>query len=180
MTDAGASAPVIRIADKGMRAPVEIRGERIGFGTSQRPESLAWATIEIYRLADDGYFTHRAGYSRVYHTADTACRTRNGDQKGDPATVDDLPDDAEPCPRCKPDPPVDLDDGQAVRYEFPRHTFDACDTPEMVVERLTVIRHRDRTKSVRYSQPVKDALRDAAFRDAAFARMGSNGSVHIN
>lgn len=178
MSEASADVPVTRIEGRGLRAPVEIRGWRIGHGSSRRTESLAWAEVSIYKLEDGGYLTHRAGYSLVYHRADTHCRTRNGDQKGDPATVDDLPDDADPCVKCRPPYPQNLEDGEAIRYEFPRHTFDACETPEQVIDRLTVIRHRDGTRSVRYSQPVQDALRQAGASDSAFTR--ATGTVHIS
>jgi hypothetical protein len=168
MTEASASAPEIRIFDKGMRAPVVIRGERIGFGTSERDESLAWAEIEVYRLDAGGYLAHRIGRSLVYHRADTWCRTRSGGQPGDPATVDDLPDEAEPCEDCKPKDPQRLGDTEEIRYEFPRHTFDGCPTPEKLIEALTVIRGRDGSPpSIRFSYPVKTALRMAAERDEA-------------
>ncbi|HET9118325.1 MAG TPA: hypothetical protein VFN75_09695 [Pseudonocardiaceae bacterium] len=165
-----AEAGTVRIEDKGMIRPVEIRGRRIGFGTSRRPDSLAWAEIEVYKLDDGGYTAHRAGYSLTYHTADTRCLTRDGDQRGDEATVDDLPDDAEPCLRCRPEPPEYLPDGARIRYEFPRHTFDNCATPEDVEQRLTVFRSREGGQSVRYSKPVRDALRQAAQNDPAFRR----------
>lgn len=160
----------VTIADKGMIKPVEIHGARIGHGSSRRPDSLAWAEIEIYKLDDGGYMTHRAGYSLTYHTKNTRCMTRDNDQRGEPATVDDLPDDAEPCLRCRPEPPEYLPDAAEIRYEFPRHTFDSCATPEMVEEALTVIHHRDHGRSVRYSKPVRDALREAQRNDPAFMR----------
>jgi len=163
-------ADTVLIADKGMIKPVEINGVRIGHGTSRRPDSLAWAEIEIYKLRDGGYMTHRIGMSLTYHTAGTRCVTRDGDQRGDVATIDDLPDDAEPCLRCRPEPPEYLPERAVIRYEFPRHTFDNCATPEEVVERLTVIHHRDHGRSVRYSKPVRDALREAALNDPAFSR----------
>jgi hypothetical protein len=165
-----AEAGTVLITDKGMLKPVEIHGRRIGFGTSRREDSLAWAEIEIYKLNDGGYMTHRAGYSLTYHTADTKCMTRNGDQKGEPATVDDLPDEAEPCQRCRPEQPEYLANDAEIRFEFPRHTFDNCEDPGQVEERLTVIHHRDHGTSVRYSKPVRDAIAEARRNDTAFRR----------
>lgn len=176
MTEASASVPVIRIADKGMRAPVEIRGTRIGFGTSEEQEKLAWAEVEIYRLEAGGYLTHRIGYSLKYHTEHTNCKVARGQQKGDPATVDDLPDDAVPCEICRPAPPEYLGDDEAIRYEFPRHRFDGCETPAQVESRLTWYRNKDGTKSVSYSQPVRDALEQAAANDENFRQAGIDGS----
>jgi hypothetical protein len=159
------------IFDRGMRSPVEITGDRIGHGSSRRSGSPAWAEVEVYKLADSGYLVHRTGVSLVYHTPGTACTTRDERQRGEPAGVDDLPDDAEPCPKCRPPYPRELPDGPAtVRYEFPRHAFDGCDTPERVAEKLTVIRHRDKTQSVQFSQPVNDCLEECARNDAGFAK----------
>jgi hypothetical protein len=166
MTEAGPGVPVIRIYDKGMPQPVEIHGTRIGFGTSERDDSLKWAEIEIYRQGEGGYMVHRLGYSLVYHRADTWCRTAAGSQPGHPATVDDLPDEASPCRDCKPPAPQRLADDEAIRYEYPRHTFDSCKDAREVVASLTVVRHRDGTPpSIRFSGPVQAALREAAEQD---------------
>ncbi len=159
------------IFDKGMRSKVEITGTLIGHGSSRREGSPAWAEVEIWRLDGGGYLVHRTGWSLVYHTRDTSCETRDRRQRGDPAGVADLPDDAEPCPKCRPEYPEDLPDGDGViRFEFPRHSFDGCDTPEQVAEKLTVIRHRDKTRSVQFSQPVNDCLEECARNDAGFAK----------
>jgi len=165
----------VRVFDKGMKAPVEIVGTRIGFGTSRRDDSAAWAEIRVYALEAGGYLLHRTGYSLVYHTARTTCVTREQRQRGEPASVDDLPDDAEPCPKCRPRDPQDLPDGDGViRYEFPRHTFDKCDTPQQVVEKLTVIRNRDGSiHTMKNSQPVSDCLDQCAHNDQAFAAFAS-------
>lgn len=158
------------IWDKGMLAPVEITGPRIGFGTSERDESVSWAEIEIYKLSG-GYMVHRAGMSLIYHTRDTRCTTRERVQKGKPASVDDLPDEAVPCEQCRPAQPEYLPEGEGViRFEFPRHTFEECKAADQVVERLTVIRHRDGTRTVQYSQPVLDAIEEAANSDPAFEK----------
>ena len=174
-----ASVP-IRLFDRGMRAPVEISGKRIGFGTSRNDDRLAWAEIEIYKLDDGGYITHRAGYSDVYHRLDTHCMTRSREQRGEPVRASELPSTAEPCERCRPPWPDELAGDTQVRWELPRHIFDSCTDPAQVVERLTVIRNPDRTKSVRYSLPVKDALRQADTEDPDFTRAGlDGGAVHI-
>jgi len=160
----------VEIHDKGMRQPVIITGALIGHGSSRREGSPAWAEVEVWKLEDGtGYLVHRTGCSLVYHRADTKCAVRGGRQRGAPAGVDDLPDDAVPCEECQPDYPRDLPDGDAtVRYEFPRHAFDQCDSPERVAERLTVIRNRDGTRVVQSSQPVNDCLAQCARSDPAF------------
>lgn len=162
----------VRIYDKGMRSPVVITGSRIGHGTSRRQGSPAWAEVEVWKLdGGEGYLVHRTGCSLVYHRTDTECETRDHRQRGDVAGVDDLPDDAEPCPKCRPPYPEALPDGPStIRYEFPRHAFDGCDTPEQVAEKLTVIRHRDKTRSVQFSQPVNDCLTECAANDPGFEK----------
>lgn len=175
MTEASAGNGVVRLQDLGMRAPVEIHGIRIGFGTSKTDEKEAWAEIEIYKLHDGGYMAHRAGYSDIYHTMSTRCETRSRDQKGEPVRASQLPRTALPCERCRPPWPEKLRPDDEVRWELPRHIFDSCNDPVQVVERLTVIRNnRDKTKSVRYSRPVRDALREAASVDPEFAAMSEN------
>lgn len=131
-----------------------------------------WVEFEVYAMADGSWLVHRIGHSNVYHRIDTLCTTRTGKPSGDPATVDQLPDEAMPCPVCKPDYPDELPDGpDAVRYEFARHTWDGCPTPELVAEKLTTIRSRDGTVTVRISDPVADLLRQLASRYPQFRQL---------
>lgn len=130
-----------------------------------------WVEFELYLLSNGSWLVHRAGCSNVYHRADTRCTTRNGRQSGDPATVDDLPDAAVPCPRCKPPGPESLRDDEPVRYEFPRHTWDECPTAQIVREKLTTIRSRDGSVSTVTSDPVDKLLRSAASYHREFAEL---------
>jgi hypothetical protein len=165
------AAPVV-IKDSGMRAAVTIYGRRIGFGTSRNEEDpVKWAEIEIYACEDGTFTVHRAGYSNVYHTADTRCLTREGRQRGRPARLDDLPDDAVPCTVCAPPYPDELGDDDEIRYEVPRHTFAQCENQVNCLDKLTVIRHRDGSRTVQVSRPVRDALREAAQHDPGFRRI---------
>jgi hypothetical protein len=161
----------VTIFDKGMRSPVEIAGTRIGHGSSRREDSAAWSDVSVWKLDGGGFLIHRTGWSLVYHRKDTGCMTRDGRQRGTLAGVDELPDDAVPCLVCNPEDPEHLPDGpDTIRYEYPRHTFDGCDTPEKAVEKLTVVRHRDKTMSVQFSQPVTDALEECAVNDPLFGK----------
>lgn len=122
-----------------------------------------WFTLELYALDTGEWLIHRTGMSNVYHTADTKCRTRGGWQSGDPAGVDNLPDDAVPCQVCRPPYPQDLPEGkETVRFEFPRHTWDKCQTPEQVREKLTTARSASGSEAVFLSAPVNELLRGAA------------------
>jgi hypothetical protein len=133
-----------------------------------------WVEFELYALADGSWLIHRIGKSNIYHRADTLCTTRTGRQSGEPAGVDDLPDEAMPCPRCHPPFPEDLPEGAGtVRYEYPRHTWDECPTPELVREKLTTIRSRDGSVTTYLSDPVADLLRQAAARYPEFTDVAS-------
>lgn len=160
----------VRIFEKGMKAPVDIAGAVIGRGTSRSDSRDRWAEVEVWKLEGGSYLAHRTGRSLVYHRADTSCTTRDRRPRGDYASVDDLPDDAMPCPECSPPFPEDLPDGQyACRFEFPRHSFDVCEDAAAVVHKLTLNRRRDGTTTFEYSQPVTDALAECARNDPAFA-----------
>jgi hypothetical protein len=122
-----------------------------------------WVSMELYLLDDGTWLAHRTGWSVIYHRRDTFCVTRTGRKSGDLASVDDLPDDAMPCPDCQPLPPRDLPDGPGtVRFEFPRHSWDHCPTPVLIKQRLTTVRSRDGGVSEFTSEPVSKLLRNAA------------------
>ena len=122
-----------------------------------------WFTVELYAMDDGTWLAHRTGWSVIYHTRNTRCTTRGSRQRGEPASVDDLPDDADPCPECNPPYPEDLPDGKGViRFEFPRHSWDQCPTPHAVKLKLTTARSKDGSVSEFMSDPVDRLLRSAA------------------
>lgn len=133
-----------------------------------------WVEFEVYRERSGSWLVHRIGMSNIYHRIGTLCTTRTGRPSGDLASLDQLPDDAMPCPRCEPPWPEDLPDGPGtVRFEFPRHTWDECPTPQLVREKLTTIRSRDGTETVRLSDPVADLLSRLAARYPEFEDVAS-------
>lgn len=164
---------------KGRFRDTEIDGVLVAPKVStRRPGSPRWFELELYQLASGKFLVHRASYSLIYHHPNTACTVKTGRQRGDPiSSLDELPDDAEPCTQCRPPWPEKIADmadaGQLmpVRYEFPRHTFDECATPADVVDNLITIRNRDGTVHTFTSAPVEQLLegaaRNPAFRDAA-------------
>lgn len=131
------------IMDKVHRKRTVISGRRIAMASTRNPRSLRWVLIGIYALDSGGWLLYRDSHSRVYHREDTACMIRGGRQAGHPATIDDLPDDAEPCGICHPSAPEDLEEAAdhgdmiTVRYEWPRPRFNRCATPGMVGEVLS-------------------------------------------
>lgn len=142
----------------------EIDGKVIGeAGTN--PSKLRWMQITLYRLASGGLLLHRVGYSKVYHDNTGRCRTLQGRVSGSPATVEDLPDDAEPCEKCQPAEPEYLGDSESIKFEFPRHTFDSCDTAQDVEDKLAP---RDGKEM---SEPSQNVLDQAARNDPEFAAL---------
>lgn len=132
-----------------------------------------WMELRIYRL-DPGqegkYLAWRVAKSYIYHTGDTACRTRSGAKPGRLGTVANLPDDAEPCDECNPLFPDELPDDVRVRVEVDRNTINRADSAQQLVDALT--HYRDRASGqwvVRVSEPVEYVIEQAARRDPAFA-----------
>lgn len=130
--------------------PTEIIGERIAVSTTRERDDrgrwpLRWNDQALFELAESGrWCLYRVGMSRVYHADPTGCTVRRpaNQMSGEPATVDDLPDDAVPCPRCRPPYPAQLADAAdagdmiPVRFEVPRPSLFTVDTPAKVVDRL--------------------------------------------
>lgn len=122
-----------------------------------------WMEITLYRLDSGLLLLHRVSYSRVYHDNTGRCRTTAGRVSGSPATVDDLPDDAEPCLTCEPADPEYLGDTETIKFEYPRHTFDNCASPDDVEARLV------NPRTGRMSEPSKSVLDQARQNDKEFA-----------
>lgn len=154
----------VTIFDNGVRRTWD--GELIAQTRSNGP--LRWAEFYLYVLPAGGFVVHRVGASRVYHTKDTRCVLSSGGQMGEPSSLDELPDDAEPCWNCKPPSPLLLPDGAVVRFEQKRHTVRECEDPEDVVK--TLISYREGNRRVtRMSGPVRELLRQAARSVPEFA-----------
>jgi len=151
----------------------EWEGELIAQVSTRRPGRARWLSMHLYRLGSGGYLLHRAGHSTVYHKAAGPCAF-----KGEPATVEGLPDDAVPCmsaplpqgPVCSPPWPQDLADDETVLIEQVRHTFDQAQDPESIVARASTAHHRkDKVTSKGVTEPVRELIRAAAGKDDGFA-----------
>jgi len=132
---------------------IEFEGTLITNITTEVPESPRWLELELYRLTDgtDRYVLHVVGRSVVYHVHDGACNT------GVAVDPQDLPEDSEPCFKCKPfagDGTVDL--------ESDRHTVHVCDTASDVVDKLRLPRGG---ASGSFSAPSRRLLDHAAMSD---------------
>lgn len=161
---------LVHITDRAKQRTWEFEGTLVHREVT-RSQPDRWVEISLYELdGDDGWVTVRAGMSNIYHRPGTSCRTASGLTPGLPAGIEDLPDDAMPCPLCEPPFPQDLADDERVRYEFPRLTVDAARTPQDVVQNLTVWRSRKTgERKVQVSQPVAALLAAAAEKDTRFA-----------
>lgn len=160
----------IRIRDAHSFLNETFRGELIAEADTKGRPPRRWVEIRLYALDDGKFMVHRIGQSMVYHQADTDCQTSTRRQSGDPAKTEDLPDGAQSCDRCEPPYPDELEPGEAIRLEWPRHTIDVVDTPDEVIRRLTTMRQRrGRMNSRIISEPVRDLLTEAARNDERFA-----------
>ena len=166
--------PVITIVDPYTRLPVSFTGTEIGHSSTRSPDRVTgalpdrWNEQRAWKIPRaDGTFSWKFakyGYSLIYHAEGTRCRSRDG-LAGSPADVDALPDDAEPCPRCRPLPPERLADAKdagtliAIRYEFPRIEITDCATPDDVIMSAALKRSRSTHQtSVMLSGPARELI----------------------
>jgi len=124
--------------------------------------------MELWLLTSGSWLIYRSARSIIYHTEPTTCTLRNGLQRGETATVNDLPDDADPCEYCEPPWPEELADIQKIRYEFPRQSVKQARTPADVITKLTTARDRGGVTNIIWSKPVQDLLDQAAERFPEF------------
>lgn len=150
----------------------EWEGELAAEVSTRTPDRTRWVEIKVYHLDDGGWLAHRAGMSNIYHRSATACRRANGRKPGTLGTVDDLPDDAEPCGDCNPPYPEELGDKEKIRFEGPQHTIDRG-TPAQIMQALTTSRDAvTGQRVVRVSAPVEDLLGDLMEHYPEFAALG--------
>ena len=159
----------VRIEDR-FKA-TEFTGELVARHSSNKGSDPRWVDFEVWELEGGGFLLHRSGMSNIYHRmqAGPECMTARGAPKGSTTKVDSLPDEALRCPVCQPPYPDDLGDDERIRYEFPRHTFDRCATPQDVIRRLAERKPRGGPARSELSAPAAELIRKAAQRDERFA-----------
>jgi hypothetical protein len=123
--------------------------------STEDAELPRWTTMELYRTTDGRYVYYRIGHSLVYHDPGTTlCRT------GVLMRPEDLPEDAEPCPKCRPasdpDAPVHMEEDLPAIF--------ICTDVAGVVQALV----KTRNGSATISRPAQRLLADAARRDENF------------
>lgn len=143
--------------------PVDFTGEQIA-RVSTETDRPRWVELELYwatpseKLPEGGYFTHIVGQSVVYHKHQSDCNT------GVPATVEEIPEDSEPCEKCRPPALTMLDSDAWVDMESPRHTLYRTGGPreQAAVEMVQRMQRRP-------SAPAQRLLEMAAQEDPAIA-----------
>lgn len=138
-----------------LKTNVEFRGDEIGFAsTEESPTTLRWTEVVIYRTEQGNYIVHKFGPSRVVHVA-----TSNCSPTAKPVAADQLLEDAQPCPVCKPI--LDLD--HEFVEEIDRSSVHIAETPQEVIAAL----YTRRDGGTFMSKTAKRALAEAADRDPA-------------
>lgn len=172
----------IRVPNYETGADWVIDGEQIAvvnsrWGSQDEPRRTPrprWGEYFIWKLDSGRYGLYRASFSVIYHTEHTSCRMNGpggrgtGGQMGKPATVEDLPDDAEPCPDCRPPYPDELGDKEPIRFEFPRQGLVVIRTPEEVIDTLGRFRRQTGEEVFELSGPSQELIRQCRDNDPAF------------
>lgn len=102
-------------------------GVLLAESSSWRPGSIRWIEFKLYRTAGGTYILSRVGRSLVFHTLGCPLTTKYGLPE---AAVDELRENAVPCPECTPtfDVPVvspETDRTWAMVSEEPQAVLDA-------------------------------------------------------
>lgn len=146
---------------RGQSKPVKFTGTLLAEESTETDNAMRWLELELYRI-DAGertgqYVLHRVGQSVVFHKP-KACGY------GVATTWSEVPDDAEPCPICRPEEPYQyLGERFEVWLESPRHKVVTCQTP-VHVEKALLMKRKD--GSTFLSTPATNLIAKAASNDA--------------
>lgn len=121
---------LIRVRDSART--LEFWGVEIAEVSTEKSSLPRWTEMRLYRVTDGTgrYVLNIIGRSVVYHRTNDVCNA------GIPVTADNLPDDAEPCAKCKPVDLDDLVDDDTVDFEEDRYTVHVVDGPDAVIGKL--------------------------------------------
>ncbi len=119
---------------------LEFHGTELAYVSTETAASPRWTEMSLFHLTDgtDRYVLQTVGRSVIYHGHDSACNS------GTATRALDLPEDAEPCPRCRPrvfDPDLEaVTDGDTVDLESDRYGVHVCAAAGDVITRLRISR----------------------------------------
>lgn len=131
---------------------LQFNGRRLGSSSSWRPDSIRWIEFELYRTENGSYILSRVGVSLVFHVASCPLVKRYGLQE---QSVDDLRQDAIPCPECRP-----TRDAPLVFPEKDRTWAQVSDDADAVLEAL----YKYDDGNTRYLTKVAQRLLESASR----------------
>lgn len=158
-------------------ARIKFIGDQLAAVSTETTVQPRWIELELYRVdqAPPGYegryYIHTIGRSVVFHVRDSTCNT------GIPIPLGQLPDDAEPCPRCQPDVRLIRVPGTTDTFEWvgpadrvdlesDRHTTHPCKTASDVV---TQLEGKSGPAKGKLSAPAQRLLEIAALADEDIA-----------
>lgn len=140
--------------------PVEFQGTFLGEATTERPSSLRWTELKIYRTDGGNYVLVKLGKSVVYHALDSGCSETAIRISGN-----EIPDSSVSCEVCDPPEPEDYDFDSGDEFEHERNfsKVTVVDGPSKLQEALSSY---DKKRRDRGPSPVAiEALNKAAGRD---------------
>lgn len=144
--------------------PVKFTGMHLAHASTETDSALRWLELDLYKIEDGPnkgqYLLHRTGQSLVFHKSGT----NGGCGYGKAVKWHDVPDDAEPCPACKPE--KSPDGSYEIWLEVPRYRVVRCPTPEAVEDAL-LQKGRDGGKFL--SGPAASLLDEAVNADPELA-----------
>lgn len=146
---------------------LEFQGTRIAYVSTESASSPRWTEMNLFHLTDgtDRYVLQTVGRSVVYHGHHSECNS------GTAVFMANLPEDAEPCTRCRPPtfyPDGDADDRRtAVDLESDRYSVYVCALATDVITRLRISRANTALDS--FSAPAMRLLDHARQVDAGIA-----------
>lgn len=137
--------------------PYVFAGELLASVTTETADTPRWTEIELFRFTDGTgrYLVHIVGRSVLYHVRGSTCNA------GVPTPMWELPEDAEPCPRCHP-APLRADNGLPIDAENDRHTVTVCADVAEVLQALRLPGRRG------YSAPAQRLLDHVKQLDPVF------------
>lgn len=145
--------------------PVEFEGLCIAEVSTERPDSLRWLEMEIYRITAGEnagrYVIHTCGRSVVYHVHGSTCNLGAVIEAGRlDATL------YEPCENCRPPLLTDLDPSALVDYELDKSTVTDCAAGEVYASLLLSKRDPNTGKTEPFmSNPARRLFEEACRMD---------------
>lgn len=136
---------------------LQFEGEKIGFSTSKRHDSVRWIEFSLYRTEENRqYVLSRIGFSTLYHLPDCEIAERS---HLDESSREEVESSDRPCQECRPH----LSDFPFVSFEREKHWARVYPTPAGVIEGL--MKEDVKTKNRYMTAVARNLLEDAGVVD---------------